>query len=347
MAKHKVVILTAETEPSTEYEEAEFEGLDVELAVERPDSEGEAIEAVRDADAIMMRAPWGTDAVIRAAEKAKVLAVYGHGFDHIDVDACNDMGIILTNAAGICAEEVSDQAIAMCLALNRQLVRTTIRLRETGEWDRDEFLPIQPFDQQVLGIVGFGNIGRRVARKLGAGWRMKTIVYDPYAAPWIIEEYGVEQVFELNDLCSRADYVVVVVPLNSETRHMIGEEQFDHMKKTGYYVNVCRGGVTDEAALISALREHKIRGAGIDVFEQEPVDPSNPLLQMENVITSLHLAGTSTRSAWLLRERAAQQVAAVLRGEWPSAAQNRKVAGKHENDTPTLARPPALERPGV
>jgi D-3-phosphoglycerate dehydrogenase len=347
VAKQKIVILTAEANPSIEYETAEFGGMDVELAVERPESEGEAIEAVRDADAIMMKSKWGTDAVIRAAEKAKVLAVYGHGFDHIDVEACNDMGIILTNAAGICAEEVSDQAIAMVLGLNRQIVRTTIRLRENGEWNREEFLPIQPIDQQVLGIVGFGNIGRRVARKMGAGWRMKTVVYDPYASPWTIEEYGVEQVFDLDELCSRSDYLVVVVPLNSETHHMIGTEQFDNMKKSSYYVNVCRGGVTDEAALISALREGKIRGAGVDVFEQEPVDPSNPLLQMDNVITSLHLAGTSTRSAWMQAARASQQVAAVLRGEWPSAAQNSEVANKHENDTTIIARPTALAGPGA
>ena len=128
MAKFKVVILAAETETNTEYEEAEFAGLDVELAVERPDSEGEAMEAVRDADAVMMKAKWGTSAVIRAAEKATVWAVYGHGFDYVDVEANNDMGIILTNGSGICSEEVSDQAVSMCLGLNRGIVGTTIHL---------------------------------------------------------------------------------------------------------------------------------------------------------------------------------------------------------------------------
>lgn len=341
MSKHKVVILTAESETLTDIEMAEFEGLDVELAVERPESEGEAIEAVRDADAIMMKSRWGTDSVIRGAEKAKVLAVFGHGFDYIDVDACNDMGIILTNAAGICADEVSDHAVAMCLALNRQIVRTSIHLREKGGWDRSGFMPFEPIDKQVLGIVGFGNIGRRVARKMSAGWRMKTVIYDPYVEPWMVEEYGVEQIFELNELCVRADYIVVVVPLNSETQHMIGRDQFAVMKESCYYVNVCRGGVTDESAMTDALQSGSIRGAGIDVFEQEPVDPSNPLLQMDNVATSMHVAGTSTRSAWLSRERAAQQVAAVLRGEWPSATQNREVAHSHANESRNRARPPA------
>jgi len=215
----------------------------------------------------------------------------------------------------------------MTLALNRHTVQSTLQLRE-GRWDAAEFSPIEPIDEQTLGIVGFGNIGRQVARKLGQGWRMETVVYDPYVQPWIINEYGVEQVFELNDLFERSDYVVVVVPLNAETFHMIGKEQFDVMKESAYYINVCRGSVNDEPALIEALQQGKMRGAGLDVFEQEPVDPNNPLLQMENVITAPHSAGQSTRSAWLSRQRASQQVAAVLRGEWPSAGQNPEVTSK-------------------
>lgn len=330
MARQKVVVLGPTTDDPLVHERAEMADLDIEFVQEAPKSEGEAIEAVRGADAIMMRGSWGTEQVIRAAENAQVLAVYSHGFNHIDVDTATEMGIIVTNGAGMCAEEVSNQAVTMTLALNRQLVQTTNTLRETGDWDRSQFLPIEPIDEQTLGIVGFGNIGRQVARKLGLGWRMETLVYDPYIAPWIIKEYGVEQVFDINDLCERSDYIVIVVPLNAETFHMIGEEQFDHMKSSAYFINVCRGSVTDEPALIDALEKGKIRGAGLDVFEQEPVDPKNPLLQMQNVITAPHLAGQSTRSGWLSRQRASQQVAAVLRGEWPSAGQNPEVTAKLE-----------------
>jgi len=330
MAKHRVVVLSSNTDDPLVHERAEMADLDVEFVLEAPKSEGEAIEAVRGADAIMMQGGWGTEQVIRAADAAKVLAVYSHGFNHIDVDAATDMGIIVTNGAGMCDEEVSNQAVTMALALNRQVVQTTNQLRDTGSWDRSAFMPIEPIDEQTLGIIGFGNIGRQVARKLGQGWRMETLVYDPYVAPWIISEYGVKQVFEINELCERADYIIVVVPLNAETFHMVGAEQFDHMKKSAYYINVCRGSVTDESAMIEALRTGKIRGAGLDVFEQEPVDPNNPLLQMENVITAMHIAGNSTRSAWLARQRASQQVAAVLRGEWPSAGQNPEVTSKLE-----------------
>ncbi|MGY8879573.1 MAG: C-terminal binding protein [Dehalococcoidia bacterium] len=327
MAKHRVVVLGPVTDDPLHHERAEMADFDVEFVQEAPQSEGEAIEAVRGADAIMMRGGWGTEQVIRAADAAKVLAVYSHGFNHIDVDAATDMGIIVTNGAGMCAEEVSNQAVTMTLALNRHTVQSTLQLRE-GRWNAAEFGPTEPIDEQTLGIVGFGNIGRQVARKLGQGWRMETLVYDPYVQPWIINEYGVEQVFELNDLFERSDYVVVVVPLNAETFHMIGKEQFDVMKESAYYINVCRGSVNDEPALIEALQQGKIRGAGLDVFEQEPVDPNNPLLQMKNVITAPHSAGQSTRSAWLSRQRASQQVAAVLRGEWPSAGQNPEVTSK-------------------
>ena len=328
MAKHRVVVLGPDTNDPLHHERAEMADLDIEFVQEAPTSEGEAMEAVRGADAIMMMGGWGTEQVIKAADQAQVLAVYSHGFNHIDVDAATDMGIVVTNGAGMCAEEVSNQAVTMALALNRQVVQSTIQLRETGSWDREPFMPIEPIDEQTLGIIGFGNIGRQVARKLGQGWRMETLVYDPYVAPWIISEYGVEQVFEINELCERSDYIIVVVPLNSETFHMVGAEQFDHMKNSAYYINVCRGSVTDEPAMIAALEAGKIRGAGLDVFEQEPVDPKNPLLQMSNVITAMHLAGASTRSGWLARQRASQQVGAVLRGQWPSAGQNPEVTSK-------------------
>ena len=357
MAKQRVVVLGPDTDDPLTHERAEMADLDIEFVQESPQSEGEAIEAVRGADAIMMRGGWGTEQVIRAAEDAQVLAVYSHGFNHIDVETATEMGIIVTNGAGMCAEEVSNQAVTMALALNRQVVQSTNHLRTTGTWERSQYLPIEPIDEQTLGIVGFGNIGRQVSRKLGQGWRMETLVYDPYIEPWIIKEHNVEQVFDINVLCERSDYIIVVVPLNTETFHMIGEEQFNHMKSSAYFINVqvhltehtphfvsdeeiakckdgvylincARGGIIDEPALIEALRSGKIRGAGLDVFEQEPVDPGNPLLQMENVITAPHIAGQSTRSAWLSRQRASQQVAAVLRGEWPSAGQNPEVASK-------------------
>ena len=337
MGRHKVVILGPE-DASIEAERAELVDLDVEFVLADPQSEGEAMEVVKDADAIMTRAGWGTAPVLNAAERCQVLAMYSHGFDNIDVEACTDNGIILTNSAGMCAEEVSDQAVAFILALNRHVVQATEHVR-SGEWDRLVF-DTDPLDSQVLGLVGFGNIARLVARKM-TGWGMETVVFDPYASPWVIKEYRAEQVFDLNELCAVADYLTVIVPLNDETRHMIGAEQFNAMKKSAYLVNVCRGPVVDEKALIEALNDGQIRGAGLDVFEQEPTPLANPLLKMPNVICAPHMAGISTRSLVLSVQRAAAQVASVLRGEWPMAVQNPEVASRIEARRRSIGLPPA------
>ncbi len=343
MAEFKVLVMGIDESDPLDYERAEMSDLDVEFVHGNPQSEGEAMELVRDADALMMRtSPYSSEQVIRAAEKAQVLAVYSHGFNHIDTDACNDMGIIVTNGAGMCMEEVSNQAVTMILCLNRQLIQFNENVK-AGKWGREDVLPIEPIDQQVLGVVGLGNIGRQVARKMFSGWRMKVIAYDPYCPPWIMQEYAVEQVFSLHELFERSDYVSVQIPLNKETRHMIRKEHFDCMKPTAFFVNVCRGAVVREVDLIAALNEGKMRGAGLDVFEQEPVDPNNPLLKMSNVIVAPHSAGASTRSAWLARQRASQQVAAVLRGQWPSAGQNPEVASSIDERGRMPSMAPSLE----
>ena len=194
MAEHKILILGIDENDPLDYERAEMADLDVEFVRGNPQSEGEAMELVRDADALMMRStPYQGEQVLRAAEKAQVLAVYSHGFNQIDTDVCNEMGIIITNGAGMCMEEVSNQAVTMILCLNRQLIQYNERTK-AGKWGRDDVHPIEPIDQQVLGLVGLGNIGRQVARKMFNGWRMKVIAYDPYCPPWIAQEYAVEQV---------------------------------------------------------------------------------------------------------------------------------------------------------
>lgn len=322
MAKFKVVVFGHNNDPMTQ-ERAELEGLDVEIVQADPKSEGEAMEIVKDADAIMGGGFWQNDRVINVADKCQVLAVYSHGFNHIDVDVCTKKGIIVTNAAGMCAEEVSNQAVAFLLALNRQIPWLNTRLK-AGTWDAGPYRPKGTIDEETLGIIGFGNIGRAVARKMG-GWRMKTLVYDPYIPPWIIKEYGVEQVGHKNDIFSRSDYVVVVVPLNKETYHMIGAEQFKLMKKSAFFINVCRGSVVNEPDLIKALKEKWFAAAGLDVFEKEPTDPNNPIFKLDNVIVAPHVAGSSVRSVVLSRSRAAQQVKAVLKGDWPLAGQNAEV----------------------
>ena len=137
--------------------------LDVEFVKANPRSEGEAMEIVKDADAILNRAGWGSEQFIKSTKHCKVLAVYSHGFNHIDAEAATEHGMMVTNGAGMCAEEVSNQAVAFTLALNRQVVQYTLQLRNGGKWNGQEFGPIEPLDEQTLGIIGFGNVGKRFA----------------------------------------------------------------------------------------------------------------------------------------------------------------------------------------
>jgi D-3-phosphoglycerate dehydrogenase len=228
---------------------------------------------------------------------------------------------MVANGAGMCAEEVSDQACALLLDVARQITFAD-RIMTEGKWADQAMLARRaPIDEATLGIVGFGNIGRAVNRKM-SGWRMRTVVYDPWVSPWVAKEHGVEQAHSLIELLQQVDYVTVHVPHNKQTDKLFGEAEFKAMKSSAFFINTCRGKVQDEAALIAALNSGEIAGAGLDVFEAEPTPADNPLLSMSNVVRTPHSAGGSTRSATLSRIRAGQNAASMLRGEWSMAGVN-------------------------
>ena len=315
--QQKVVFFGPEDDPLT-YERAELQGMDVEIVQVQPESEGEAIEAVKDADIVLARGYAMQEPVIREMEAGSAIIVYSHGFNHMDVDAATAQGVLVANGAAMCAEEVSDQAVALIMDLAR-MITFADRVMTDGSWsDRAMMARRMPIDESVLGIVGYGNIGKAVRRKM-SGWHMRTLIHDPWVPPWVAKEQGVEQMHELHDLLRQADFVTVHVPLNRQTEKMFSDAEFKAMKGTAYFVNTCRGRVQDEAALIRALETGEIAGAGLDVFEEEPTPVDNPLRRMANVITTPHAAGGSTRSAVLSRIRAGQNAASMLRGEWPMA----------------------------
>jgi D-3-phosphoglycerate dehydrogenase len=221
----------------------------------------------------------------------------------------------------MCAEEVSDQACALILDVARQITFSD-RVMTEGNWTDAAMLARRtPIDEATLGIVGFGNIGKAVNRKM-SGWRMRTVVYDPWVSPWVAKEHNVEQVHDLLELLRQVDYVTVHVPHNKQTDKLFGEAEFKAMKSTAFFINTCRGKVQDEEALIKSLQTGEIAGAGLDVFATEPTPADNPLRTMSNVVTTPHSAGGSTRSATLSRIRAGQNAASMLRGEWSMAGVN-------------------------
>ena len=303
-----------------------FDGLDVEIVSVECRNRDEALEAVREADVVMIGGFRVDAGMIAAMKRARVICGFGHGFEGVDVDAATRAGILVTNAAEICHLEVANHAAALILALNRKLVQYDRAMRR-GVWDRPAGRPITPLDGETLGLVGLGAIGQALARRLQP-FGLRVIAYDPYVEEHPPRELGVRMIADLHALLGDSDWVSVQVPLNAETRHMLGKREFRAMKRTAYFVNCCRGGVVDEAALTRALEEGWIAGAGLDVFEQEPADPANPLLRLENVIATPHAGGESTESAALSARVASRQAAAVLRGEWPNRVVNPAVFGR-------------------
>lgn len=325
MATYRVTILRSEAKKSLPYRlyDPAWEGLDVEFESVTAGKPEDALLAVNGADVVMSAGVPVDATLIAAMDRAQSIAIFGHGFESVDVNAATRAGIMVTNAAYICNQEVANHCAAMILALNRKLVQADRAMRD-GIWDRPSLRPIGPLDGEVAGLIGFGAIGRSLARRLNA-FGLSVHAYDPYTDEWAWREYGVTRSSSLEKLLALSDYVSIQVPFNDQTHHMIGESQFRVMKKTAYFVNCCRGGVVDEAALIKVLKQNLIAGAGLDVFEQEPTPPDNPLLSMDNVIATPHAGGESTASGHDSNRVASEQAAAVLRGQWPSRLVNPEV----------------------
>jgi len=325
MAKQKIAVVAAK-EPDFTLVEKQLEGLDYEMEMYICTSHGETIEAIKGADIIITQVVPMPREVIEEIDTAKAIVSFGHGFDRIDHDAATEKGVMLVNSAGFCSEEVSSHTIMMLLACAKDLNRLN-KMTKAGEWSgarRPFEIPLVPIDGQTLGIVGLGNIGRPTARKAQA-MGLNVISYDPYVKPWVARELGVELMPSLDALAQKADFVCMLVPLNNETRGLASAAMFKAMKPTAYFINCCRGPVQDEKALIKALQDKSIAGAGIDVFEQEPTSPDNPLLKMDNVIVTPHTAGTSTRSTVQVFTQVGQETARLLRGTWPMSLVNPEV----------------------
>ena len=217
------------------------------------------------------------------------------GYDDIDVDALTAQGILFANVPDAFIEEVANQTLALILACNRKIVPTDAFVKR-GEWsggarNRTASIPIRRLSQLTLGLVGFGNIGRLVAERARPfGFRM--LAADPYMAPEVVRSFGVEPA-PLERVMAESDIVSVHVLLNRETRHLIGAPQLALMKPEAVLINTSRGPIVDEAALVAALRAGSLAGAGLDVFEVEPIPADSPLLGMPNVVLSAHIASYS------------------------------------------------------
>ncbi len=300
--------------------------LDVEIIEGRLRTEDELIAVAKHVDVAMGGGPLYTRKVIEAMGKCRAIVTYSVGYDGIDVEAATENGILVVNnpAREWCVEEVSNQAMALLLACAKKLTRLN-ELIKKGAWrdTRAILPPMVSVHGQILGLVACGDIGRMTARKAQA-FGMKVIGYDPFVDKAQAASYGIE-LMGLSEVMRKADFVSVHAPLGKETYHLLGEGEFRQMKTTAYFINTARGSVVDEMALIKALTEKWISGAGLDVFEKEPVDSDNPLLKMDNVIMMPHSASYSDAAVEIQVKNPTEEVVRILTGRWPKNPVNPQV----------------------
>jgi D-3-phosphoglycerate dehydrogenase len=242
-----------------------------------------------------------------------LVSTNGAGYDTVDLKACTERGILVVNQAGGNAESVAEHVLGMMLMLVKKVGECDRALRSGALKSRAAFTGHEAFGK-TIGIVGLGSVGRRVAELSGGLFRMRVLAYDPYLSAQDARARGAEKV-ELDDLLRRADVVSINCPLTDETRKMIGAREYALMKPSGYFVTTARGFIHDEAALEAALRDNKIAGAGLDVWEQEPPPADHPLMKFDNVIVSAHTAGVTKEARIRMGQFAAEQMLDALDGK--------------------------------
>jgi D-3-phosphoglycerate dehydrogenase / 2-oxoglutarate reductase len=280
-----------------------------------------ALALAEDADGILFRGLDMPAEMIRRFRRAQGIVRYGVGTDNVDVAAATTAGIIVGHVPSYCLDEVSTHAIAMLLACVRKLVPMHDRLKR-GEWDVHRDDPVFRLAGKTLGIVGFGQIGKAVARKL-AGWDLRLLAMDPFAEP----AHGVELV-DLMTLCGESDVISLHAPLLPETRHMISHKQFALMKPGVILVNTARGPVLDTNALVEAIDSGKIAQAALDVFEEEPLPANSPLRSHPRILVTDHMAWYSEESQAQLQQTAAEEIAMICMGRLPASMANPEVLYK-------------------
>jgi len=286
--KFKVVI-TDHRFPNVDTERKVLSKVDAEVIVSEAKNDEELMELVKDADGILNARLKIKPKVIEAMERCKVIVRYGIGVDTIDIKSATKKGIMVCNVPDYCIDEVANHALTLILCLGRKIMLSSRQVL-AGEWSITSLKPLRRFTEQTIGIVGFGRIGRNLV--------------------------------SLERLMRESDYVSLHAPLVPGNMGMIGKKQLDMMKKEAYLINVSRGPLIDEAALVEALKNNKIAGAGLDVLVDEPPNRDNPLLKLDNVLITPHSAWYSDEAIAELQLKAAETVATVLSGDIPKSVLN-------------------------
>ncbi len=311
LSKGKIVIINPDYEPVIERRIITEAGYQFESA--QCSNEDEVIQFAEEALGIINIYAPISERVAKSLKKCKIIARAGVGYDMIDVKACREHGIEVTNLPDYCTEEVSDHAVALLMAVQRRLLQHHQNV-VAGKWVDTLAGPMRRLRMVNLGMIGFGLIGRRFAEKMRA-IIPHIIAYDPYVRNEVFHKLGVEPV-GLDEVLNQSDIISLHSPLTPKTHHIISAEVIKKMTRKPIIINVSRGGLIDTQALIEGLKDGSITGAGLDVLETEPVPPPE-LLSLSNVILTPHAAWYSLESDFEDRTRPAEEILRVLRGEPP------------------------------
>jgi D-3-phosphoglycerate dehydrogenase len=261
--------------------------------------------------------------LLRRAPNLLIVSSNGAGFDPVDVEACTAAGVLVVNQSGGNAHSVAEHALGMLLTLSKRILEADRALRRDPNVNRNSLIGTEA-QGKTIGIVGLGNVGRRVAELCKGLLGMKVLAYDPYLSATEMAARGGEKV-ELDELLRRSDYVSINCPLTKDSRGMIGARQFALMQPHAYFITTARGFIHDETALLEALRSKSIAGAGLDVWSKEPPPPEHPLLQFDNVLASPHTAGVTREARTNMGRIAAEQILDALDGKRPPRLINPEV----------------------
>src|SRR3954471_5160275 len=261
--------------------------------------------------------------LLRRAPNLLIVSSNGAGFDPVDVEACTAAGVVVVNQSGGNAHSVAEHALAMLLTLSKRIIEADRALRREANISRNALMGNE-VQGKTIGIVGLGNVGRRIAALCNSLFAMKVLAYDPYLTAEEMAARGGEKV-ELDELLRRSDYVSISCPLNSGSRGMIGAREFALMQPHAFFITTARGFIHDERALYDALKEKRIAGAGLDVWDKEPPPPEHPLLQFDNVLASPHTAGVTREARVNMGRIAAEQLLDALDGKRPPRIINPEV----------------------
>lgn len=285
------------------------------------------LKVTRTCDMAMIQSvrPLLTRSVIEKLEHCRCIVRLGIGYDNVDIAAATEAGIIVCNVPAYCIDDVADHALALLMDGVRRISRQD-RLVRAGHWDRTGTRDAKRVKGCTLGFVAFGRIAQALAERV-SGFGLTLLGYDPYVSSETMESYRCQKV-DLDQLLKQADFITVHCPLTEETHHLLSTREFSLMKQGAFVVNTSRGPVIDDSALVKALRSGKLLGAGLDVYEREPLPLESPLREFDNVILTPHVGASSRESADDLYRAGLQVTVDILNGRWPQGIVNPEVKGK-------------------